>query len=184
MKGQPPGPDMTANPLTLPEQYVYTSGACQIFIAAAQRVVGGVPTVIVATDERQLEAHGYPTDEPLDLHIALKMDDGTFVDAEGRRSLDALLDAFGVEEDYSYDIKDDAALDALGKPKRPELVDALEKRLRELGWEEGAPPASGDLQDRKLFRQASEQAHTWWPQWEHNFALPVEMVVAKKARKP
>jgi hypothetical protein len=176
---------MSAQPLTLVEQYVYTAGACQVFIAAAHRVVGGKPMVVITHEPSQLEDHGYPTDEPLELHIVLEMPDGSCVDAEGSRNLPGMLSAFGVQEDFDYELKRNAALTALGTPD-PARVDALERRLRALGWEQGAPSGGITISDvpRSVFRKAQEQANDWWPQWVATEAIPDELKASPRRPKP
>ena len=155
----------TPSPLTRAEQYGYTNGGCAIFVAAAHRVVGGTPTVLRTTDPRHLEAHGWPQDEPLDLHIFLTLPDGSVVDAEGRRTLAQLKRDFGVRAGYTHEVLDNVPLSALGTPG-PALVGALEQRLRELGWTAaGVPEADRGLNRRGVFAQAADAFQSWWPIW-------------------
>jgi hypothetical protein len=162
-----------ALPLSLVEQYAYTSGACSEFVVAAQRVVGGVPTILVATEPQQLQAHGHPEDEPLELHIFLTLPDGSAVDAEGLRSRTALAEDFGVLPEWDYGTVEDADPQAFSKTD-PALVDRIEARLRALGWGEGVVPVA----DHRLsgnpvaYAWASVHGAPWWPQWRQSGQLP------------
>lgn len=122
-------------PLTLVEQYVYTNGACHVFLLAS---------------------------------------DGRAVDAEGKRSLDALAIAFGVPQPYlDYGLVHNANPHAFGKPAK-KLVDKLKQRLRDLGWRRGHVPEATDRlsQNKVSYAWASVQAEAWWPDWEASGALP------------
>ena len=143
--------------------------------------------VVITNEPSQLEEHGYPEDEPLELHIVLEMPDGSCVDAEGSRSLPRMLGAFGVEEDFDYELKRGASLTSLGVPNA-ERVDALEKRLRELGWEQGAPAGHRTLSDlpRSAFLKARDQANIWWSEWVETGTAPpdIELPAPKRHRQP
>lgn len=161
-------------PLTLVEQYVYTNGACHVFLEAARRVLGGRPTILVSEDEDHKRAHDSPPDEPLELHLFLLASDGRAVDAEGKRSLDALAIAFGVPKPYlDYGLIDNADPHAFGKPSK-KMVDKLEQRLRALDWRRGhVPEATDRLSQNKLsYAWAAVHAAQWWEEWERTGALP------------
>ena len=175
---------MSPTPLTLVEQYIYTAGACLVFVAAAHRVLGGDAMVVITNEPSQLEEHGYPEDEPLELHIVLEMPDGSCVDAEGSRSLPRMLSAFGVGEDFDYELTRGAPLTALGVPNA-ERVDALEKRLRELGWEQGAPTGHPTLSDlpHSVFLKARDHANAWWSEWVEKGVAPSDIEVPTPTRR-
>lgn len=163
---------MDAQPLTPAEHYAYTNGACQVFVAAAQRVLGGEPTLLIATDPRQLEQHGWPSTLPLELHIYLTLGDGRVVDAEGVRTQAELSRAFGVRRGYTHEVKVGVPVEALGA-SHPALVEALVERLTGLGWSASQVPAAANtLEGKRAFRQASEAAQRWWPSWESQRLLP------------
>lgn len=159
-------------PLTPVEQYVYTNGACQVFLAAAGRVVGGRATTLTATDPRQLAQHDWPSDEPLDLHIYLTLEDGRVLDAEGVREQAELERGFGVRRGYRRQVHSDCDPHRLGQPD-PALVDALARRLQDLGWGPGAVPSfEGVLQGKKTLAVLDADAREWWPRWQSNGTLP------------
>lgn len=169
-------------PLSLVEQYAYTSGQCHVFLEALQRLVEGQPRLLVATDPRHLAKHGWPTDHRLDLHVFLELPNGEVLDAEGRRSRKDLLKAFGVKTGWTFAIEslDDRA--PFGKPK-PELVDALEVRLKDLGWTaEQQPACEGRLSNKEAFALAEDHGHLWWRQWQRKFKLPQEAYQIQQAR--
>lgn len=157
--------------LDLHEQVVYTNGQAAVFLLAAHRLVGGVPTLLVSTDARQLKQHDMPLDAPLVITGFLKMPEGDAVDAEGRRPLQGsmgLLNAFGVKRGYRYELRPEDDWDRvwaeLGTPD-PVLVDALEARLRTLGWADGVPPATGALSKKNVYREATSASNAWWDGW-------------------
>ena len=154
----------SSQPLTPHEQLAYTDGQCALFVLAAHPLVGGVPTRLVAADPRHLETLGSPPDEPYDVHVFLHHADGTATDAEGRRPLALLLRDFGVRRGYAYRLETEAAVEAFGSPD-PALVAALNRRLRELGWADGAPEPDRALHTAKGFRAARAAAQIWWPAW-------------------
>lgn len=159
-------------PLTLVEQYVYTSGQCHTFVAAAQQVVGGTPRLLVATDPRQLAQHDWPRDERLELHVFLAMPNGMVLDAEGLRSQASLLKGFGVRTGWTYALENADGSKAFGSPKA-DLVRALADRLNDLGWSEHSQPlATEELEDHQQFQLAQENAYVWWPRWVSHRELP------------
>ena len=159
-------------PLTTVEQYVYTSGQCHTFVAAAERVVGGTPRLLVATDPRQLAQHDWPKDERLELHVFLTMPNGMVLDAEGLRPQASLLKGFGVRTGWTYALENADGRQAFGQPDEG-LVEALACRLKDLGWSEHDQPlATRALENRQAFQQAQDQARAWWPQWASCHELP------------
>lgn len=156
------------------EQLVYTNGCCGVFVMAARRLMGGVPTVLVATDPRQLKRHDHPPDEPLDVHVFLQLPDGTAVDAEGRRSKERMARSFGVKSGYAhrFDPDPDGKIwnwgpNAKRKAEMEPYVEALYRRLVNLGWGPNALPSAEDrLATKSSYRAAQAESEIQWPLWE------------------
>lgn len=151
---------MSAQPFSLAEQYAFTTGLCHVFAAAAHAQLGGQPTVLIATDPRQLAEHDYPADEPLPLHVFLTLPDGSVVDGEGRRSLDELLQGFGVRRGYTHELHPDPKFQWTKQhfgPLDKAWTAVVGEHLKEHGWTgDTVPQAVGALEPVAAFRKARE----------------------------
>jgi hypothetical protein len=155
---------MPAQPFSPAEQYGFTSGLCHVFAKAAHELLGGQPTILNATDPRQLAEHDWPVGEPLHLHNFLLFPDGTAVDGEGRRPLEDLLKGFGVRRGYRHELIPDPSWAHILPPAPADKTDArrawvacLKARIQEQGWTiEDVPPATNALAKTAAFRQASQ----------------------------
>lgn len=142
------------------EQYGFTTGWCHLFAQVAHEQVGGTPTVLMATDPRQLAEHDWPSDLPLALHVFLTLPDGSVVDAEGRRSLGELLRSFGVRRGYKHEVYPDPTWarshQEFGAGDGHDTVrQQLRQRLIALGWTpENVPEAQQQLAGKADYRTA------------------------------
>lgn len=135
--------------LPLEDQFDYTNGGCSIFAIAAQRRFGGQLVMLWCADPRQFERHDWPQDVPLCLHVFVRAEDGSAIDAEGRRPQEDLLKAFGVRRGWKYRLEDVDAAAVAGHFKmkgNPEhhFADVLEL-LDQHQWIDRAPAANGEL---------------------------------------
>lgn len=147
--------------LSLAHQLLFTDGGCADFATAYQAAHGGEVCVLWCADPRQFEAHDWPPSVPLALHAFVRRGDGTAVDAEGVRSLRALLTGFGVKRGYAHRVErgvsPDGLVAAFGQPDagREALAASL---IREHGWDAGVPAFDGALaknfaEARRLLRE-------------------------------
>lgn len=157
---------MPPRPLSPAEQYGFTNGWCNLFAWVAQPLVGGVPTVLVVTDPRQLREHDWPPDMPLALHVFLTLPDGSVVDAEGRRSLEDLKHSFGVRRGYRHTLVSDpnwerTVVEFGDLARAPVVQHHLRERLLELDWKvTEVPEAQGLLQLKPAYREAQTAWNT------------------------
>ncbi len=173
----------SAQPLSPVEQLVFTNGACDIFLAAVEQLVPGKCMVLRATDPRHLRLHDWPEDEPLELHVFLQLPSGDVLDAEGTRSLDALLKGFGVRQGWKYQIGSTGVKEAQRAP--PLLVERLKHRLEELGWgPEHLPVAQNLFEDKQVFQRVCTETQAWWNQWTAEAPLASETQEASIPEAP
>lgn len=149
---------MAGQPLSLILQLDYTDGLCAPFALAARDLLGGEIQLLYATDPRHLSQQDWPIGMPLCLHAYLALADGRVVDAEGARSAEDMRRSFGVRRGWSYQVVPDPEVVELRREFRRTTstshVDAARQMLVAHAWDEGAPPATGELTRR--FSEARE----------------------------
>lgn len=166
-------PAQPARPLTLVEQCAYTSGLCYLFARTAHRVVGGVPSVLWTTEPKVLARHDQPDGVPLELHAFLTLEDGNVLDAEGVRTLDQMCRAFGLRS-MRHRRVETMDISRWETESDSSLSHRLEARLRELGWGQSLPLATGALEAPGAYARARAQLDQWWPQWQAHGTLPID----------
>lgn len=160
---------MTGRHLCLLHQIDYTDGHCDLFAAVLTEIVEGTRVILVSDDPVVTEAHDWPTGMELDLHVCIQDPSGDIIDAEGRRPLAEMLEAFGVPLDGSWWLIEDPdgleAMTRFGRAPRRRNLDGIRDILAEAGWDMGIPRANRELsenirearalQDRR-FRRSSD----------------------------
>ena len=165
------------------EQYGCTTGLCHEFALAARQVVGGVLTLLVATDPRLLVKHDHPLDMPMDVHVFLTLPDGTVVDAEGQRSVTELLRGFGVESGYTHHLvpdPDGSQCQSSFGTASTRWTQALQSRIEDLGWGEEVPQAAQALLKKKDFKAARMAWPAVLAQYRAQMDQPVAEAVSPK----
>jgi len=139
--------------LDLVQQYAGTNGHCHLWAYALKELLPeGEIISLMAKDPRTFKAHDWPESEPLDLHMFLRMPDGSVIDAQGAHSLDDMLSKFGIRQGYRYGLEplkgDGHTLDALRRDK-PDWAQAVSLRMEVLashGWGLEVPCYDGELE--------------------------------------
>jgi len=147
---------MTGRHLSLLSQLDYTDGLCAPFALAARDLLGGEIRLLHATDPRQLRQHDWPAGMLLCLHAFLQLEDGSVVDAEGRRDFEEMRRSFGIRRGWSFQVEGDPDGSRIAREFSRSLtedkLDAARSIMLEHGWEKGAPAANGELAAR--FKEA------------------------------
>mgnify|MGYP006287741113 CR=1 FL=1 len=121
----------SAQRLPLRDQLRYTAGRCGVFAATLEDLGVGRRVRLVTADTAYLERlYGEtviaPVDQPEDVHEAVQLGDGGFVDATGRATLDQIAVSFGVGA---------GRLTTALPERRLAPCPALREFLRHLGWD-------------------------------------------------